>query len=154
MKSKIWPQQPRKWPLDLNDLGRGLMNFFKKYIFKISIILPPLERISFHYGKILHNSSLQEFPRPAENVVVVFKTWWMNGFLDRDEQMKWKTCFLVCVIQIIWYEQTNFLLKNLNSGPYSLFTGKWIWDRSIYSIIKPSFGIILFQDFWRFVRNL
>ena len=36
MKSKIWPQQPRKWPLDLNDLGKGWVNFFKNYIFKIS----------------------------------------------------------------------------------------------------------------------
>ena len=36
MKSKIWPQRPRKWPLDLNDLGRGSVNFFKNYIFKIS----------------------------------------------------------------------------------------------------------------------
>jgi hypothetical protein len=36
MKSKIWPPRPRKWPLDLNDLGRGSVNFFKNYIFKIS----------------------------------------------------------------------------------------------------------------------
>ena len=37
MKSKIWPQRPRKWPLDdLNDLGSGSVNFFKNYIFKIS----------------------------------------------------------------------------------------------------------------------
>ena len=36
MKSKIWPQRPRKWPLDLNDLGKGWVNFFKNYIFKIS----------------------------------------------------------------------------------------------------------------------
>jgi hypothetical protein len=36
MKSKIWPQRPQKWPLDLNDLGRGSMNFFKNYIFTIS----------------------------------------------------------------------------------------------------------------------
>ena len=35
MKSKIWPQQPRKWPLDLNDLEMGSANFFKNYIFKI-----------------------------------------------------------------------------------------------------------------------
>ena len=27
---------------------------------------------------------------------------------------------------------------------------KWMWDRSIFSIIKPSFDIILFQDLWRF----
>ena len=36
MKSKIWPQRPWKWPLDLNDLGRGPLNFFKNYIFEIS----------------------------------------------------------------------------------------------------------------------
>ena len=29
MKSKIWPQWPRKWPLDLNNLRRGWVNFFK-----------------------------------------------------------------------------------------------------------------------------
>ena len=33
IKSKIWPLQPRKWPLDLEDLGRGSVNFSKKYIF-------------------------------------------------------------------------------------------------------------------------
>ena len=34
-------------------------------------------------------------------------------------------------------------------------TAKWIWDRSIYSIIKPKFDIIdiLFQDFWRFAQS-
>ena len=36
MKPKIWPQRPRKCPLDLNDLGRGWVNFSKNYIFKIS----------------------------------------------------------------------------------------------------------------------
>ena len=36
MKSKIWPQRPRKWPLDLNDLERGSVNFFKNYICNIS----------------------------------------------------------------------------------------------------------------------
>ena len=36
MKSKIWPQRPRKWPLDLNDLGGGWVDFLKNYIFKIS----------------------------------------------------------------------------------------------------------------------
>ena len=35
MKSKIWPQQPQKWPLDLNDLGMGPVIFFGNYIFKI-----------------------------------------------------------------------------------------------------------------------
>ena len=29
---------------------------------------------------------------------------------------------------------------------------KWMWDRSIFSIIKPSFDIILFQDLWRFAQ--
>ena len=31
-------------------------------------------------------------------------------------------------------------------------TGKWMWDKSIFSIIKPSFDIILFQDLWRFAE--
>ena len=34
MKSKIWPLRPQKWPLDLEVLGRGSVNFFKKYILK------------------------------------------------------------------------------------------------------------------------
>ena len=31
MKNKIWPYRPQKWPLDLNDLGRGwvICTFFK-----------------------------------------------------------------------------------------------------------------------------
>ena len=33
-----------------------------------------------------------------------------------------------------------------------VFTAKWIWDRSIISIIEPSFDIILFQDLWRFAQ--
>ena len=32
------------------------------------------------------------------------------------------------------------------------FTAKWKWDRSIYSIIKPSFDMTLFQYFWRFTQ--
>ena len=36
MKSKIWPQRPRKWPLALTDHGNGSADFFKRYIFKIS----------------------------------------------------------------------------------------------------------------------
>jgi hypothetical protein len=32
MKNKMWPQWPRKWPLDLNNLGRGSVIFFKYYI--------------------------------------------------------------------------------------------------------------------------
>ena len=30
-------KRPRKWPLDLNDLGMGPVNFFKNYIFEISV---------------------------------------------------------------------------------------------------------------------
>ena len=30
MKSKIWPLQPWKWPLDLKDLRKGSLNFSKK----------------------------------------------------------------------------------------------------------------------------
>ena len=36
MKSKIWSQRSWKWPLDLNNLGRGSVIFFKNCIFKIS----------------------------------------------------------------------------------------------------------------------
>ena len=31
-------------------------------------------------------------------------------------------------------------------------TAKWIWDRSIFSIIKSSFDIVLFLDLWRFAQ--
>ena len=31
-------------------------------------------------------------------------------------------------------------------------TVKWIWDRSIFSIIKPSFDIALFHYFWKFTQ--
>ena len=31
-------------------------------------------------------------------------------------------------------------------------TAKWIWDRSIYSVIKPSICTTLFQYFWRFTQ--
>ena len=34
MKSKTWPQRPRKWPLDLNNLGRG----FKNTSFSLSVL--------------------------------------------------------------------------------------------------------------------
>ena len=33
-----------------------------------------------------------------------------------------------------------------------LLTAEWIWDRSIYSIIKPSIKKTLFQYFWRFAE--
>ena len=35
MKSKIWPQRPRKWPLDLNDLG--VSELFQKVTFLKSV---------------------------------------------------------------------------------------------------------------------
>ena len=31
-------------------------------------------------------------------------------------------------------------------------TAKWIWDRAIYSIIKPSIDMTLFWYFWRFTQ--
>ena len=31
-------------------------------------------------------------------------------------------------------------------------TDKWIWGRSIYSVIKPSIDMTLFQYFWRFTQ--
>ena len=52
----------------------------------------------------------------------------------------------------------HWLQNNLVRNPkksrilYVQHTTKWIWDRSIYSIIKPTFDIILFQDFWRFTE--
>ena len=33
MKSKIWPQRPRKWPLDLNNLRKDLVIFFSQITF-------------------------------------------------------------------------------------------------------------------------
>ena len=42
----------------------------------------------------------------------------------------------------------NFFWKIL---PY---TAKWIWDRSIFSIIKPSFDIILFSRFLKICTDL
>ena len=30
--NKIWPPWPRKWPFDLNNLGRGSVYFFENYI--------------------------------------------------------------------------------------------------------------------------
>ena len=34
------------------------------------------------------------------------------------------------------------------------YTAKWIWDRSIFSIIKPSFDIILFSRFLKICTDL
>ena len=37
-------------------------------------------------------------------------------------------------------------------GRYTIITAKWIWDRSIYSVIKPSIDMTLFQYFWKFTQ--
>ena len=50
MKSKIWPHRPRKWPLDLNDLGNGSVDFFENVFFeKILGDLSVLENGSLKY---------------------------------------------------------------------------------------------------------
>ena len=45
----------------------------------------------------------------------------------------------------------TFVRRHIMSSDI-MVTAKWIWDRSIFSIIEPSFDIVLFQDFWRFAQ--
>ena len=55
---------------------------------------------------------------------------WFN-LLNRNKVLV-KSCYWGCLL---------FTLNSL-----------WIWDRSIYSIIKPSIDMNLFQYFWRFTQ--
>ena len=70
MKSKIWPQRPRKWPLDLNDLGRGSVDFFKKYIFEISGSSWEKWAIGRPWGQNFHLICPQR--RGAESFAVIY----------------------------------------------------------------------------------
>ena len=47
-------------------------------------------------------------------------------------------------------------LRNHFFGSGPIHTAKWIWDRSIYSIIKPSFDMTLFRalSFFKFISSL
>ena len=54
---------------------------------------------------------------------------------------------LYCLKFIITVEVTYLIERTL-----FFFTAKWIWDRSISSIIKPLFDIVLFLDLWRFAK--
>ena len=47
-------------------------------------------------------------------------------------------------VYILWHHFSNIICPDC--------TAKWIWDRSIFSIIEPSFDIVLFQDLWRFAQ--
>ena len=40
----------------------------------------------------------------------------------------------------------------VNWGFTAIITAKWMWHRSIFSIIDLSFVIVLFQDLWRFAQ--
>jgi hypothetical protein len=50
----------------------------------------------------------------------------------------------------------KLIRMSYKTGPkgkkYYFLTAKWIWDRSIYSKIKPSIDMTLFQYFWRFTQ--
>ena len=67
MKSKIWLQRPRKWPLDLNDLGRGRVNSFKNHIFKISASIWEKWAIAWFSCKTFKISNLYYFLVASED---------------------------------------------------------------------------------------
>ena len=58
--------------------------------------------------------------------------------------------------QELWLPLEDFLCPvthlEVKHFLWSWNKAKWIWDRSIYSIIKPSFDMTLFQYFWRFTQ--
>ena len=41
---------------------------------------------------------------------------------------------------------------NTRAGKITCYTATWMRNRSIFSIIKPTFDIIFFQDLWRFAE--
>ena len=56
-----------------------------------------------------------------------------------------------------WPFFSNSVALSQCKGNHQKNRAKWIWGRSIFSIIKPSFDIALFQYFWnlhKFARNL
>ena len=67
MKSKIWPQRPRKWPLDLDDLRRGWVDFFKNYTFKISASSWEKWGIARFFSKTFKISNLCYFLAASED---------------------------------------------------------------------------------------
>jgi hypothetical protein len=52
--------------------------------------------------------------------------------------MKFSSAHALAILKVIWY---NVWCAD-----------EWIWGRSIYSIIKPSFNMTLLQYFWRFTQ--
>ena len=109
MKSKFWPQRPRKWPLDLNDLGRGWVIFFKNYIFKIiASILPRSlgQEVIFEVteAKFWISSSFNKFSFRIF-IVLGFKVVWPQW---PQRPQKWHT-------QIFWKQpQINVFVPKID----------------------------------------
>ena len=82
------------------------------------------------------NNGVKKVPKSHLNLLTqVFKSHFLlksksSQMTKRLKKISWKL--------LLWIKRID--------------TAKWIWDRSIFSIIKPSFDIILFPGLWRFAQ--
>ena len=121
MKSKIWPRRPRKWPLDLNDLGMGPVNFFKNYIFKIrgsswekwaiARLVIPEKNYWAHSEVVEVKRSFLRSPRPNFGFHLVFtgfhlefSSFWISRLFDLNDLgvLRMGVVIQRLVIWVIW----------------------------------------------------
>ena len=139
MKSKIWPQWPRKWPLDLNDLGRGRVNFFKNYIFKISASSWEKWAIAWFSCKTFKISNLYYFLVASEDRQLKNDIW-----KSLTRKLSYSSFFSAWCTDF-----RNIIFEKIHSASSEV-------KRSFSRSLRPNFGFYLvltsfdleFSSFW------
>ena len=120
MKSKIWPQRPRKLPLDLNYLRRGSL---PTLILKMSCVFFALKsrykadlQGHFwrpHYGRL--------FEHPPHKIVLIKFTFleFYSNKLDRMYINNWSLLYIVCYLWISLQSISGVMVSTV----VSWFTG-------------------------------
>ena len=142
MKSKIWPRWPRKWPLDLNDLGRGWVDFFKNYIFKISALSWEKWAIARFSSKTNKISNLCYFLAASED-----KEWKNGSCKSQNRKLSYSSFFSAWCTDF-----KNIIFEKIHSASSKVIEVKRSFSRSP----RPNFGFHLvflsfhleFSSFW------
>ena len=142
MISKIWPRWPRKWPLDLNDLGRGGVDFFKNYIFKISALSWEKWAIARFSSKTNKISNLCYFLAASEDKEL------KNGSCkSQNRKLSYSSFFSAWCTDF-----KNIIFEKIHSASFEVIEVK----RSFLRSPRPNFGFHLvvssfhleFLSFW------
>ena len=129
-------------------------------MFQIKIFFGMIQKTFDIKKNWLWRSNFGDFLPFLLQVIIYLKNCFVDPFFVKDLNLvdSSKLCLKseVTLSTIFW---PLFCLVNFNYWnwfflmiDFFMHTAKWIWDRSIFSIIKPSFDIELFQYFWKFTQ--